>query len=78
ATLTRGNLADLILIDLAAPNMQPSGQEVRNLVYSCGRSNVLMTVIGGKIVYRNGEYNIGDSPERILSRCKLRAKKLLS
>ena len=47
-TLTPGKLADMILIDLQQPNMQPIHDIPRNLVYSGSKSNVIMTMINGK------------------------------
>ncbi len=48
--------ADLILIDLLKPNMQPMNHLVNNLVYSGSNDNVLMTMIAGKILYANGSF----------------------
>ena len=67
--LAKGKLADIIMIDLHQPNMQPIHNIPKNLVYSGSKSNVCMTMIGGKILYRNGEFNIGDSVENIYTRC---------
>lgn len=67
--LAKGKLADIILIDLHQPNMQPVHNIPKNLVYSGSRSNVLMTMINGKILYREGEFNVGESPEAIYEKC---------
>lgn len=63
--LAVGKQADLIMIDLNQPNMQPLNNIAKNVVYSGSKSNVKMTMIAGKIKYYNGEYFIGDSPENI-------------
>lgn len=68
--LAKGKLADIIMIDLNQPNMQPKSNLISNLVYSGNPSNVIMTMIGGKILYRNGEYNIGLPKEEIFARCQ--------
>lgn len=67
--LAKGKLADLILIDLHQPNMQPVHNIPKNLVYSGSKANVRMTMINGKILYRNGEFNIGSSAEDIYAKC---------
>lgn len=67
--LAKGRLADLIMLDLHQPNMQPVHNIPKNLVYSGSKSNVLMTMINGRILYRNGEFFVGDSPERIYAKC---------
>ena len=48
--------ADLIVIDLHRPNMQPINNILKNLVYSGSKENVKMTMINGKILYENGEF----------------------
>lgn len=75
--LAKGKYADMIMIDLNQPNMQPLHNIPKNLVYSGSKSNVCMTMIGGKILYRNGEFNVGESPEAIYGRCNKIVKRLL-
>lgn len=76
--LAKGKLADIIMIDMQAPNMQPEHNIPANLVYSGSKANVLMTMINGKILYRNGEYNIGESPQDIYKACDSILKRMLS
>ena len=54
--LADGKLADLIMIDLNQPNMQPILNIPKNIVYSGCKSNVKLTMIDGKILYENGEF----------------------
>lgn len=77
-TLAKGKLADMILIDLHQPNMQPIHNIPKNLVYSGSKSNVLMTMINGKILYRNGEFNIGESVEDIYRKCDKIVKRIIN
>ena len=63
--LEEGKLADLIMIDLHQPNMQPINNIVKNLVYSGSKQNVKMTMVDGKILYENGEFFIGVEPETV-------------
>ena len=64
-TLKAGKLADLIMIDLHQPNMQPLNNISKNLVYSGSKQNVILTMVNGKILYESGEFRIGDKPEEI-------------
>lgn len=48
--------ADLIVIDLHRPNMQPINNVLKNIVYSGSKDIVKMTMINGKILYENGEF----------------------
>ncbi len=77
-TLTKGKLADIIMIDMNQPNMQPIHNISKNLVYSGNKSNVVLTMINGKIMYWNGRYNIGESPESIYEKCALILKRMQS
>lgn len=63
--LAVGKQADLILIDLHQPNMQPLNNIEKNVVYSGTKQNVVLTMIAGSILYERGEFHIGDDPERI-------------
>ena len=51
-----GKKADLIVIDMHRPSMQPINNITKNLVYSGGKDVVKMTMINGKILYDNGEF----------------------
>ena len=63
--LKAGNLADLIMLDLSRPNMQPENNILRNIVFSGSKDNICMTMINGRILYENGTYSIKDDPEKI-------------
>lgn len=67
--LAKGKLADIIMIDLHQPNMHPEHNIQKNLVYSGSKSNVLMTMIAGRILYRNGEFYVSEDPEHIYEKC---------
>ena len=54
--LAAGKAADLIMIDLHQPNMQPINNVAKNLVYSGSKQNVKMTMIQGRILYENGRF----------------------
>ncbi len=75
--LAEGKYADLVLIDLSAPNMRPASDIRKNLVFSADTSNVLMTVAGGKIVYEKGKYDIGEDLDTIFAQCERRKDRLL-
>ena len=64
-TLQRGKLADLIVVDLNQPNMQPVNNITKNLVYSGSKENVILTMVNGNILYEKGEYHIGEEPKKI-------------
>ena len=66
--LAVGKKADLVMIDLHQPNMQPENNLIKNLVYSGSKQNVKLTMVNGQILYENGEFRIGFDPEEIYAR----------
>ena len=52
--IAEGKKADLILIDLQQPNMQPIQNLEKNLVYSGSKQNVKLTMVAGKVLYEDG------------------------
>ncbi len=54
--IENGKKADLIVIDLKRPNMQPILNITKNLVYSGSKENVKLTMVNGKIIYENGAF----------------------
>lgn len=51
-----GKTADLIVLDMNRPNMQPVNNILKNIVYSGSKENVMMTMINGKILYDKREF----------------------
>lgn len=69
-SLAEGMLADLVVIDLGQPNMQPPNDTVKNLVYAGGKQNVLLTMVDGRILYEEGAFYIGQPAEDIYERAE--------
>ena len=55
-----GMLADLILLDISAPNLTPCHDPAENIVYSAHPSNVVMNMSRGQVIYENGIYHTID------------------
>ncbi|MBE5825644.1 MAG: amidohydrolase [Butyrivibrio sp.] len=68
--IAEGKLADIIMLDLSRPNMQPINNIQKNIVYSGSKENVMMTMIGGIIRYENGKFNIGEEPSKIYEKAE--------
>lgn len=68
--IAEGKQADLIVIDLHQPNMQPEHNLVKNLVYSGSKQNILLTMVAGRILYENGQFFTGEDPEQIYEEVK--------
>ena len=67
-SLAVGKKADLILLDLQQPNMQPENNIIKNIVYSGSKQNVKMTMVNGKVLYEDGKFDIGFAPKEIYRR----------
>ncbi len=66
--LDTGKKADITMIDMNKPCMQPENNIVRNLVYSGDNSIVKMTMIDGKILYEDGKFSSLDLGE-VIAEC---------
>lgn len=71
-----GKNADIILVSVNEPHMKPKANLISNLVYSARGSDVYFTMIGGKVVYNSGTYNIGEDIETIYKQAEEIRKKL--
>ena len=69
--LDTGKKADIIMIDMNKPSMQPENNIVRNIIYSADNSVVKMTMIDGNILYEDGKYTTIDLDEVIKETNKL-------
>ena len=63
-----GKRADLIVLDLNRPNMQPLHNIPRNIVYAGSKENVRLTMVNGRVLYENGEFFIGEDPRRLYAK----------
>ena len=64
-----GNRADLVLISRHPLHNMPNFDDYAMLAYSAETSDVRMTMVDGRILYRNGEYTSIDE-ERLRFECK--------
>lgn len=67
--LSAGSYADLTVINLHKPNMQPENNLVKNLVYSGSKDNILLTMVNGKILYENGNFFLDEDVNEIYEKC---------
>ena len=54
--IAEGYAADLALIDLSHPNLQPVNDPITALAYSTSGHEVELTMVGGKVLYENGAF----------------------
>lgn len=76
-SLAVGQRADLIVLDLAGPHMSPMHDAANQVVYAASGSDVVLTMVDGRVLYQDGEYptidleqvkyQVNQSKNRILS-----------
>ncbi len=60
-----GNKADLIIIDMDKPHLQPVFDVLANVVYSAQSDDICLSMIDGKVVYKDGVFTSIDT-ERVI------------
>ena len=63
-----GKLADIIMIDLHRPNMQPINNIINNVVYAGSKDVIKMTMINGQVLYYNQQFFIDEDIDEIYSK----------
>ncbi len=74
--LAVGKQADMMVIDLSAPNLRPLHHIPESLVLSGGQQNIRMTICAGKVLYRDGAYCNGVDAEAVIADCESRIARL--
>ncbi|MCD8088207.1 MAG: amidohydrolase [Oscillospiraceae bacterium] len=77
-SIATGRQADMIVIDLHQPNMQPVNNILKNLIYSGNPSNVRLTMVAGRVLYQDGEFFVGEEPEKIYAEAQRLTGELLA
>ena len=75
--LEAGKLADLIILDLHQPNMQPMNNIAKNIVYSGSKSNVKCTMVNGEILYEDGQFHVGFDIASLYDEIQKRVERLM-
>ncbi len=68
--LDKGKYADIIMIDLSSPSMQPINNIAKNLVYAGSNDIIKMTMINGKILYFNKKFNLDINCDSIYAKAQ--------
>ncbi len=76
-TLTPGKRADLAVVDLSGPHLQPLYHVYSHLVYAARADDVSMTLVDGEIVYRDGKLTQIDEAE-VIAKANECARRLTS
>ncbi|MDO8914965.1 MAG: amidohydrolase family protein [Coriobacteriia bacterium] len=66
-SLEPGKRADIVAVDLSASHMVPTDDPYSALVHTANQESVVMTMVAGRVLYRDGEYLTVDA-ERAVAR----------
>ena len=66
--LEEGKNADIIMIDMKNPAMQPVNNIAKNIVYSGSKDCVKMTMINGKVLYFNHQFFVNQDINEIIEK----------
>ena len=58
--IKEGFKADIIAVDVTGPNMCPSDDLPNDLIFSADGKDVCLTMVDGKVLYKDGEYTTID------------------
>ena len=68
-SIRAGNRADLTVVDLWRPHLQPVHDPTANLLYSARSSDIVMTMVDGRILYKDGDFLTIDV-EKVMAKVK--------
>ncbi len=68
--IAEGKRADLVFLSSDAPNLRPSADGVKSLVYSAEVHNVVRTMIAGRTLYEKGHFYVGEDVKTICEKCE--------
>ena len=74
--IAAGYDADMIMLDLDRPHLYPCHDLISNIVFAARGSDVVMNMVRGKIIYKNGEFLTVDF-EKVKYEAESCAKKLI-
>ncbi len=61
-SLQAGKRADFVAVRLGTPHSTPAGDPVATLIHSAGAGDVFLTVVDGRVLYKEGEFAALDWP----------------
>ncbi len=74
--LAPGKLADIAVVDLERVHLQPLNRTLSTLVYAARGSDVVMTIVGGDVIYENGASTKVNDAE-VIAEARVRSAELI-
>jgi len=73
-SLDVGKRADIVAVDLSASHMVPTADPYSALVHTANQENVVMTMVGGRVLYDEGAYLTVDAERAVARAQEIREK----
>lgn len=71
-----GDRADIVVYDLESAHLQPVYDVLSNLLFSARASDIVLTMVDGRVLYKDGEYTTIDIGRVISEANRIRVEKL--
>ncbi|MEG2915775.1 MAG: amidohydrolase [Oscillospiraceae bacterium] len=71
-----GNKADIVVFDLNKPHLCPVYDALATIMYSANASDICLTMVDGKVLYKNGVYTTIDIEKVLFNANRIRDEKL--
>ena len=71
-----GNRADIVVYDLESAHLQPVFDVLSNLLFAGQASDIALTMVDGRVLYKDGEYTTIDIKRVIAEAKRIRGEKL--
>jgi cytosine/adenosine deaminase-related metal-dependent hydrolase len=76
-SLEVGKRADVVVVRMDGPHVEPGGDAYSRLVYACTSRDVSHVLVDGEVVVRDGEHRRFER-DRVLTQARLHARKLVA
>jgi formylmethanofuran dehydrogenase subunit A len=73
-SLQAGKRADIVAVDLSASHQVPTEDPYSALVHTANQESVVMTMVAGRVLYKDGEYLSVDSERAVARAEEIQAK----
>ena len=74
--LAPGRLADIAVVGVNRPHLQPLSDPIATLVYAVRGSDVDMTIVNGRVIYEDGKCSLVDE-QSVMDEAGARSRELL-
>lgn len=71
-----GNKADIVVVDMDKPHLQPVYEPLTNIIFSAQASDIVLNMVDGKVLYKDGVWLTIDNEKAVYNVKRIREEKL--